>query len=293
MAHFAKLLRLLILPLFLLIGAAAFAQTAAPATSGTSSATTDTTGEAELKTLIDVLENDTARADLIDRLKAEAAPKDSAVPDVLSPSEQISFARQIAQLTQETAQSVAASFDSVMGAVRRVPTIFDGLSGLDTNFFVSAFGELLTLIVGTIAFFYLIRRIAIIVFRRLDAKVERASAGVKVVIFVVSLFIDLLLVAAATAFGYAIAVLAIGEVGQIGIRQTLFLNAFWIVGVIRVGVRAILSPAASQMRLLPMGDKTATGLTGWVSLLVSLVGYGQLLLVPVVNREVSYAAGTR
>ncbi|QFU09765.1 Moderate conductance mechanosensitive channel YbiO precursor [Rhodobacteraceae bacterium THAF1] len=282
MALSAKLLRLLILPLFLVIGTSAMAQDDATAE----------TGATELQTLIDVLENDTVRADLIERLKAEAAPEEADIPDIIDPSSQISVARKVAQFTQDAAQSAANGIQDVLGAIDRLPDIFGGLSGLNAAFFIESFGELLVLFVGTVAIFYILRRIAMLAFRRLNSKVERSSTMMKIVIFIISLIIDLLLVVVATAFGYALAVLALGEVGQIGIRQTLFLNAFWIVGVIRVGVRMILSPAAGQMRLLPMKDDTATGLNAWVSLMVSLVGYGQLLLVPVVNQEVSYAAGS-
>ena len=38
------------------------------------------------------------------------------------------------------------------------------------------------------------------------------------------------------------AILALGEFGQIGIRQTLYLNAFLLVEMAKVAVRLVLSP---------------------------------------------------
>ena len=110
-------------------------------------------------------------------------------------------------------------------------------------------------------------------------------------LFVASGIIDMLIVIVAWAAGYALAVLLLGSYGTIDIRQTLYLNAFLIVEMFKVGTRLVLSPAATHLRPLPIGDAAATYLSKRINFVIGLVGYGQLLVVPVLNVNISYAAG--
>jgi len=69
------------------------------------------------------------------------------------------------------------------------------------------------------------------------------------------------------------------------------LNAFLLVEMTKVIIRSFLSPVASGLRLVPVGDAAAKSLTRYLSVVVSLLGYGQLLVVPIVNQSVNAAAG--
>ncbi len=96
----------------------------------------------------------------------------------------------------------------------------------------------------------------------------------------------------AWALGYLATILAVGELGSIGIRQSMFLNAFLLVESGKVIVRAVLSPAASGLRLVRVTDHAAKTIYRTLSLVIGVLGYGQLLVVPIVNRSASTAAGS-
>jgi small-conductance mechanosensitive channel len=59
----------------------------------------------------------------------------------------------------------------------------------------------------------------------------------------------------------------------------------------KVAVRVVLSPSATSLRPLPIGDMAASYLASRINLIVGVVGYGQLLIVPIINSNVSFAAG--
>jgi small-conductance mechanosensitive channel len=59
----------------------------------------------------------------------------------------------------------------------------------------------------------------------------------------------------------------------------------------KVAVRLVLSPSATSLRPLPIGDRAAAYLSSRINLIVGVVGYGQLLMVPIINSNVSFAAG--
>jgi small-conductance mechanosensitive channel len=71
----------------------------------------------------------------------------------------------------------------------------------------------------------------------------------------------------------------------------MYLNAFLIVEMTKVAIRAVLSPIASRLRLVPVSDTGARAVTRYLSFVVSVLGYGQLLIVPIVNQRASFAAG--
>ena len=100
--------------------------------------------------------------------------------------------------------------------------------------------------------------------------------------------IDLLSVVLAWAAGYFVALLiATGNDGRMGINQTLLLNAFLLVELAKVGMRAVLAPRHGQLRVLPVSDTAANYWSFWLSRVISLVGYTFMFVVPIVAANVS------
>ncbi len=252
--------------------------------------------------LIDVIEDDTARAELVERLRAagaESGPDASVVDEAAAAAdvpqavdEGMSMGRRVALITQSVAEGVAGNLSAVWTRATALPSVLSGLEGLNLSVIMRTIGDLVLVIVATVAAFVAMRSLAKRFYTRLGAATQDASAARAVGLWLFSALIDFVIVILAWAAGYLIAVLALGDFGQIGIRQALYLNAFLIVEIVKVGVRMVVSPSSGGLRLLPMADRTARGLSRWVSTIVSLVGYGQLLAVPIVNAEVSTAAGS-
>ena len=257
----------------------------------------DASGRSDVDLLVDVLEDDAARAELLERLKAaEPGEQDNQTaeeaPELVSENA-ISLGRRVALETQELAEGFAARVAAAWEGVARAPRVFDGLSGFDPSVILSTMGDLLLAILVTSGIFYVLRATAKPHFRRMgeSAAQERCSAVRRIRLYLVSGILDLLIVILAWGGGYTVATLVLGEAGQIAILQTLYLNAFLAVGVVKVAARMVLSPTTARFRPLPMADRTARSLTNWIAVVVSLVGYGQLVAVPIINAQTSPVVG--
>jgi small conductance mechanosensitive channel len=79
--------------------------------------------------------------------------------------------------------------------------------------------------------------------------------------------------------------------GQMGINQSLLLNAFLVVEVSKLILRALLVPRFPTVRLMPVSDDNAVYWSFWLSRIISLVGYGFMFVAPLTSSMVSGAAG--
>ncbi|MHA6324774.1 mechanosensitive ion channel domain-containing protein [Roseivivax sp. CAU 1753] len=288
----------------------ASAQVSLGVPSGDGSASADTqSGDAAtaapgaLAALLEVLQDDAARQALIEELTqllpsveggdaatsdGEAAPAAGTEPEPQSES----IGTRIARFTQDTAQRVATATIDFVERLTSGDTVLDGLSGGELGLLFGALQNLFIVIVITVAVFLGLRTLMLPFFRRLGRRASEANALRTAVIFVESVLVDALIVVFAWGLGYAITLLLVGDSGQIALRQALYLNAFLLVEMVKVAMRAILSPATRHLRLVNMSNKAAKKLARHLNIVVSVLGYGHLLVVPIVNRSASLAAGT-
>ncbi|MCR9126733.1 MAG: mechanosensitive ion channel [Rhodobacteraceae bacterium] len=245
--------------------------------------------DAALDRLIEVLNDDAARAALLEALTKATA--EAPAPPPGPPAAEPSIGAQVAEFTQAIAQNIASQIQDMAASIGRGNTSFRGLSGEELGVLVQSAQNLFLIIAITVAVFVVLRRLSRPVFRRMDARARDANALRLSLLFAGSVAINTAIVLGAWAIGYAIALLAFGDLGRIDFRQTLYLNAFLMVELIKVAVRAVLSPANGGLRLINLSDRAARHLHRHAALIFSIVGYGQLLVVPIVNRNVSYAAG--
>ena len=266
--------------------------------------TTETTPEAEAKapldTLLEVLKDDNARAaliaDLEKSLDASGDPAGDENPAIetitaAADAEGVSVGRQIALITQQIGQDTVNTLTSFWNGFQRGGKVFSGLSGAELTVLLEAIPGLLAVIAITVALFVVLRYLARGLYARMGRTAEHVGLFRSIGLFLGSNLLDAFIVVVAWAAGYLITILAVGEVGQIGIRQSMYLNAFLLVEMTKVVIRSFLSPVASGLRLVPVGDKAAAALTRYLSIVVSVLGYGQLLVVPIVNQSVNTAAG--
>ncbi len=295
----------LVVALFLTLAPFA-AQAQSLFTGGGSSDTeaTETTPEAGAKapldTLLEVLKDDDARAaliaDLEKSLDASGDPEGDENPAIetiteAADAEGVSVGRQIALITQQIGQDTVSTLTSFWNGFERGGKVFSGLSGAELTVLVEAIPGLLAVIAITVALFVVLRYLARGLYARMGRTAEHVGLFRSIGLFLGSNLLDAFIVVVAWAAGYLITILAVGEVGQIGIRQSMYLNAFLLVEMTKVVIRSFLSPVASGLRLVPVGDKAAAALTRYLSIVVSVLGYGQLLVVPIVNQSVNTAAG--
>lgn len=92
--------------------------------------------------------------------------------------------------------------------------------------------------------------------------------------------------------GYAAALIRLGPLQSgLSLFETLALNAFVITGLARLALRITFSPAREKLRLLPMSNTHARYWSRRLGFVVSFLGYGVMLAVPVANLTISIAVG--
>ncbi|WP_158665152.1 mechanosensitive ion channel domain-containing protein [Ensifer adhaerens] len=130
---------------------------------------------------------------------------------------------------------------------------------------------------------------------RIDQSFGRraATAGIveKSMLIAASAAVDVGIVVAAWGGGYLAALTVFGEIGRMDVQQTLYLNAFMMVQLAKVALRTVLSPLAGELRLLRVSDEAARRTSRILAWIISILGYGQLLLQPILSQTVSAASG--
>ncbi|MDN3522712.1 mechanosensitive channel protein [Halomonas ramblicola] len=243
-------------------------------------------------TLADLLENEETRQQLIDQLRgmagdvAEPAPEEEAA----SPS----LPRQLAEVTSRVAGDIGSQFDAIAGALGGM---FSG--DLDSTFDMAAFtGAAINLglvILATIALFLGFRRLVRPLFTGISQWSLNGSGLTPILRLVVCVAlaaaVDVLVVAFAYLGGNLIATFAIGETGELSTQASLFLNAFLVIELLKAGVRMLFASRYEGLRLLPIDSREAGYWNRWIARLIGLVGYGLMVVVPLVNAYVSSAVG--
>lgn len=279
----------------LLVSGAAMAQSSAFASdtssSGTEAAATEST--AVLQTLIDVLENPQSRDALLEALKREAIAADDSVVTDAPTAERVSPARRLAILTADIAEI------SVRESRQLLVTVQESLAALVTADW-RVFGQILFVFLGlaaaVIVAYWLLRRLGRLAARKLDDWAGRSETPtgsvVRVIIAVIAIgVVDLTLLLAAWLGGFGLALFAFGQRGEVLTHESLFLNAFLLIELVKIVLRMLFVGQYRNLRLLPIDGEEAAYWNAWLARMVSLIGYGMLLVVPLINMTVSFAAG--
>ncbi|WP_146588216.1 mechanosensitive ion channel domain-containing protein [Puniceibacterium confluentis] len=293
---------MLVLGLWVAATAPVLAQGLLPSTAVSDSADTGAEATAEpdpLQSLLEVLKDDTAREKLISELERQlpeavpASSDSSAGADAGNSIEDsiVSLGGRIAVITQTIAEKIASQAISAWNSLQGTGSVFDGFQGGEFAVLLEAGQSLLLVIVLTVAVFLTLRTLTIPLFKSFGNRAQDGTFIGNALRFAGSVLIDALTVVVAWAIGYAVTLLALGEFGQIGFRQTLYLNAFLLVELVKVAMRAVLSPSSGGLRLIPISNRAARHLNRLVNVVVSILGYGQLLVVPLINQNASFAAG--
>jgi len=289
---FLALVRLVLV--WLMLALPATAQSLFPGTSGNEVPETEvsSTDQTAAATLVEILRDDTAREALIRQLEAAASTVETDTPaaDTVPPPQQMSLARQLAEYTRDIAEDATAIGAEIVGTTGSLFSALTTGPGVNWNEIYGAFLSLILVGAVTIALFFALRAIGMRVFERMGRRMAGAGWFMALVQIVASGVIDALIILLAWQGGYAFALL-LGEPGSMDFRQSLFLNAFLLVEMGKVVLRAILSPRFHTLRFAPMSDETAAYWYFWSSRLISLLGYGLLLAVPIINAAVSFAVG--
>lgn len=203
-----------------------------------------------------------------------------------------SFARQIAEVTQGIAQGIAREVQEIAAAFQASET---EAIGPRLGEFAWQMTDLALVIATTVAVFLVLRRLARGVFARAaawartgDERFALTRRGAAVLFAGVA---DLLVIVGAWLIGYALALFAFGEFGEMRTRQSLFLNAFLLIEGFKALLRVVFAARDDDLRLLPMTAENAAYWNSWLARLAGFIGYGLMLVVPILNNQLSTAFG--
>lgn len=260
-------------------------------------------------TLADLLENEATRTQLIDQLRgmasnaqenAQAAADSSAETAAdQAPSGQeanaASLPRQLAELTSTIASEIGSQLE---GLVAALSGIFQGAGTgqpFDMDAFSSAALNLGLVIIATFVLFVALRRLARPAFSSVGRWSQQGPGTTPVLRLVLAVAIaaavDVLVIALAYVGGNLLATFAIGESGELSTRASLFLNAFLVIELLKAGVRMLFASRYEGLRLLPIAAEEASYWNRWIARLIGLVGYGLMVVVPLLNYYLSPALG--
>ncbi|UEX76512.1 mechanosensitive ion channel domain-containing protein [Spiribacter halobius] len=244
--------------------------------------------------LADLIEDPASRERLVNELRGLAAEGGESVTqaETAAPDAPASLPRRIAELTQGIAEGAVGEFRNAAQALASLEG--DG-PAVDWSVVGSAAVQLGLVIVVTVGAFVILRRLARGLFGRANqwvltgppthALVRRVAA----VVF--GAVVDLLVIVLAWVVGYGLALLAFGEPGMMDTRQTLFLNAFLLIESAKALLRVIFASRDDGLRLLPLPAEDAAYWNLWLARLVGFIGYGLMLVVPILNATLSPALG--
>jgi moderate conductance mechanosensitive channel len=274
-----------ILALFLLL----FAAPAAFAQPATQQRADEPGGRgADVKTLIRILEDNEARADLIDKLRSATAAQRSDEPSRVAASEQ-TIVHQIAEYTRSAVEESAGLIGALIGFGGQAAAVVSGAAAVDMPALWNAVRNIIFVVAVTFAVFFVLE----LGFRRFQRVLASAATRSSVIRWVgtigISAAADAVTVIAAWGVGY-LSAFYIGKVGHVGISQTLFLNAFLLIELIKVAARVLLAPRWPALRFGRIDDTTAAYWYFWLSRIVSVVGYAFLFVAPILATNVSIEA---
>ena len=246
-------------------------------------------------TLADLLEDEASRQQLIDQLRGLADETAAAQPPPAEAASEPSLPRQLAEVTSRIASDIGSQFGHSVEAIGGLFT--GGLedSTFDTAAFTSAAINLGLVILATFAMFMVFRRLAKPLFTGIS-QWSLNGAGLTPVLRLVicvalAALVDVLIVALAYVGGNLIATFAIGETGELSTRASLFLNAFLVIELLKAGVRMLFASRYEGLRLLPITAIEASYWNRWIAQLIGLVGYGLMIVVPLINVYIAPALG--
>lgn len=241
--------------------------------------------------LIRILEDDAARTELIERLR-QAAPGDAG-PEVPSSVSDLSVARQLAEYTRNVAEGASATVRSFGSALGNFQTLFNRGVNADGDVLRNLAINLSIVIGGLIGSFLILRLLGNALARRIAADVAGRSLLRRLSLLIVVGIIEAGTILIAWASGYVLALnTGVNPTGQMGINQSLLLNAFLVVETSKLLVRLVLMPRNGSLRILPVNDENAAYWSFWFARLVSLLGYTFMFVSPMLNGVVSTAAGS-
>lgn len=244
----------------------------------------------QAQSIADLLKDPSTRDALIGQLDAIASQGSGEAAATVEENP-VSIGQEVARVTQTWAQEFVDDTVTFWRRLARAPFVIDDAFSVTSEQIWAALRDLALVIAGTLGILFLLKYLTSGLHRSLGVLAEVTGEFNTWVLIIAAALLHMATVLAAWAGGYVLALLAFGSLGEIALPQTLYLNAFLVVGTVHVAIRRLFAPLTPTLRPIAVPDSGAAASNRWFAGVASLLGYGQLLVVPLVNQNVSFAAG--
>ncbi|WP_407065137.1 mechanosensitive channel protein [Erwinia persicina] len=240
--------------------------------------------------LANILENDRSRQALIDQLRAAASTPDSAKEPVLTPpteEEDKTVLQGVTDVSRHFGGEFASRLQQLHHNIANAPH-----KPFNQQTFFNALQHFAMLAAGLFAFYWLIRWAVTPLYRRMGAwgrqkNADRRSWLHLPAMIAAAFVIDLLLLVLALFVGQILSDNMNAGSRTIAYQQGLFLNAFALIEFFKAILRLLFCPRYPQLRFFHLSDARAHYWNTRLSWLSGLIGYGLLVIVPIVSNQVN------
>ena len=283
--------------LFLLIAAAplgisAQAQSplAATATESEASADPATATDEVIKPLLDVLKDDAAREKLIKSLQQSAATVDQAAPEAAQATAETTVADRLATVTKNGINEALTIGQKFLTDISGLTTLFNAQSDLDWAEIGTMLWPLLATVGVSLVLYFLAKRLLRGALGRVSTRLR--NRGFIAALTLVGLyFLSEILALAIAYFGTsALAATLFGTLG-VSIYQTLYLNAFLVLGVTAIVIRVVTGIVNGDYAVLRLTPSVRQMLRQRGIALAGILIYGIAFVVPAANSLISFTVG--
>lgn len=252
--------------------------------------------------LIEILKDDAAREALIRDLEAGvAAPDTGSSPqpqaedpalasDAAAPEESADTGA--SGLLKNVASEANTQLQGFWSRAKRVPgTIALAFRAFEQDVLLNSLRELAVIIICVYVSLLVLRLITAVFRRRIAVRALEAGWLRTVILRGVATALDLITIPLALVGGVAALFLITGMSGELSDTQAIFVGAFLAVEVARATGRFVLSPRSPELRVISLPPEGVASLWLLLRLLIYLLGFGQLLIVPIIDAGISVFVG--
>lgn len=274
---------------------------AAVAASQTQPSATTQTGEpdpeqkkAAYAALANILQNDQSRQELIEQLRNASETPSTAAEPVLTPpteDEDKTVLESVTDVSRHFGGEFLTRVEKLQRNIAEAPH-----KPFNQKTFFTALSHFSMLAAALFAFYWLICRAVGPIYRRMGQwgreKNSVHTNWLHLPLMILGAFIiDLLLLGLALFVGQILSDSLNAGSRTIAYQQGLFLNAFALIEFFKAILRLMFCPRFPQLRFFHLSDDRAVYWNTRLSWLSGLIGYGLLVIVPIVSNQVNVQVG--
>ncbi len=241
--------------------------------------------------LANILENNDSRQELIDQLRQAATSKANNEQPVLAPpqaeQEDPTVLESVTNVTREYGGAVASQFVRLHDNIVNAPH-----KSFNQQTFFNALKYFAGLAAAVFAFYWFTRLMMYPVWQRMgrwgrNHNLDRTKWLHLPAAIIVAFLLDLVLLALTLFVGQIISDNYHNNNRTIAYQQGLFLNAFALIEFFKAVLRLIFCPRFPTLRFFHLSDVRAAYWNTRLSWLSGIIGYGLLVVVPIVGNQVN------